>query len=542
MRTLSEMGRTCWVVIAATVILTSATFAQTETADELKAAAASWEAAATSLESAATAYADDDGQAVHDHLKAADTAADEAQKSLGIDSALRSMIYVFVPKGHSTEVPTSFRSSATAFRKAAELYRQGKRDEADDLAFETGFLKAEKGYQQDAYVTDPFQVFACLLATLAVLFLLNSYPAGNKFFRVIPLLVFCYFVPTILSNLGLIPIDSPAYTIIKKQLLPASLFLLVLAVDIPAIFKLGRSALVLFFTATISIVIGGPIALFLCQGIIPEAMGDQAWKGLAALAGSWIGGGANFVAIGESVGTSASTMSMMVVVDVAVAEIWMIALLFFAGREKQMDEKIGADRSAIDEVRERIEAYEKEVSRPTNLPDLLTILALAFGVTAIATALSGVLPSIGSVVRGFTWIVIIVTTVAVILSFTKVRRLEGAGASKLGSVFLYLLVASIGAHAQFSKVMEAPSLFVVGAVWMMIHIVILLGMRRFLKAPIFFAAVGSKANIGGAASAPILASAFHPSLAPVGILLAVGGYVLGTYAGLLTAYLLELVS
>lgn len=532
-----------WTTVLVALCLTVAASAQTEAETaELKLAAASWDAAAGSFEAAAAAYTDRKGEVVREQLQAASDACGKAQAALGIDEALRSHVYVFVPKGHSTDTPASLNTAAASFRKAAAFCREGNRAKADEMAFEAGFQSAEKAYQQDAFVTDPFQVFACLLATLAVLFLLNSYPAGNRFFRVIPLLVFCYFVPTILSNLGLIPIDSPTYTIIKKQLLPASLFLLVLAVDVPAIFRLGKSALVLFLTATISIVIGGPIALFLCKGIIPEAMGDQAWKGLAALAGSWIGGGANFVAIGESVGTSASTMSMMVVVDVAVAEIWMIALLFFAGREKQMDEKIGADRSAIDAVRERIEAYEKEVARPTNLPDLLTILALAFGVTAIATALSTVLPSIGSVVRGFTWIVVIVTTVAVALSFTRVRRLEGAGASKLGSVFLYLLVASIGAHAQFSKVLEAPSLFVVGAVWMSIHIVILMSMRRWLKAPIFFAAVGSKANIGGAASAPILASAFHPSLAPVGILLAVGGYVLGTYAGILTAALLEFVS
>ncbi|MAG57328.1 MAG: hypothetical protein CMJ83_13630 [Planctomycetes bacterium] len=385
-------------------------------------------------------------------------------------------------------------------------------------------------------------VLAVLLAMLGGLFALNRTRAGGKLFRILPLLVFCYFVPTLLSNTGLIPISSPLYDFIKGHLLPASLVLLVLAVDIKAILGLGRDALVLFLTATFTIVIGGPLALLVCKGLIPDEMGEEAWKGLAALAGSWIGGGANFVAIGESVGATASTMSMMVVVDVAIGETWMIFLLFYAGREKAMDEKIGADRTRLDDVRNRIAKFEAEVAKPTTLADLLLIGAIAFGATAIAIALSEVLPAIGSIIKGFTWVVIICTTIAVVLSFTKLRRLEGAGASKLGSVFLYLLVASIGAKAEFSKVFDYPGLMVVGAVWMLFHAVVILFVRRWLKAPIFFAAVGSKANVGGAASAPILASAFHPALAPVGVLLAVAGYVLGTYAGLACAWMLELVA
>ena len=145
----------------------------------------------------------------------------------------------------------------------------------------------------------------------------------------------------------------------------------------------------------------------------------------------------------------------------------------------------------------------------------------------------------GGVVRGFTWVVLGVTSIGLALSFTPLRALEGAGASRVGSVFLYLLVATIGAKADFMALQDAPVLVAVGAIWMLVHALSILAMRWWLKAPIFFAAVGSQANVGGAASAPIVASAFHPALAPAGVLLAVGGYVLGTYAGLLCALLLE---
>ena len=390
-------------------------------------------------------------------------------------------------------------------------------------------------------IEQPMGVLAVLLLVLSALFAGARHPQIARVYRAVPLLVFAYFVPTTLSNLGVIPLESPLYTFIKRWLLPASLVLLTLSVDIPAILRLGRHALVLFLTATAGIVVGGPIAYLALGWLVPDAMGEQAWKGLAALSGSWIGGGANFVAIGESVGATSSTISMMVVVDVAVASVWMAVLLFFAGRDEAMDARIGADRSAIDEVRDRVRAFQEQVSRPTHLAALLGMLTLALGATALARALAGVLPDIGDIIKGFTWVVILVTTLGLGLSFTRLRELEGAGASAVGSVFLYLLVASIGAHAEFRRVVEAPALIAVGGVWMAIHAASILAMRRWLRAPIFFAAVGSQANVGGAASAPIVASAFHPALAPVGVLLAVGGYVLGTYAGLLCAALLQLV-
>lgn len=382
-------------------------------------------------------------------------------------------------------------------------------------------------------------VLATLLALLALLFAAERHPVGRRVFGVVPLLVFAYFVPALLSNAGVIPADSPLYAFVKRWLLPASLVLLTLSVDVPAILRLGRPAVLLFLTGTATIVAGGPLAYLALGWLVPEAVGDQAWKGLAALAGSWIGGGANFVAIGASVGATDATLGMMVVVDVAVANVWMASLLWMAGREKKMDAAIGADRTALDEVRERVERFQADVARPTNLPDLLAMLAVAFGGAALAHGAARVLPEIGDIVSRFTWVVVIVTTVGLGASFTRLRRLEGSGASRVGSVLLYLLVAVIGAGADFRRVLDAPALLAIAAVWIAFHGAVLLAVRRRMRAPVFFAAVGSQANVGGAASAPIVAAAFHPALAPVGILLAVAGYVLGTYGGLLAALLLE---
>jgi uncharacterized membrane protein len=232
-------------------------------------------------------------------------------------------------------------------------------------------------------------------------------------------------------------------------------------------------------------------------------------------------------------------LGIMVIVDVAVANVWMACLLYFAGRERELDTRIGADRAALDEVRAKVESYSASITRPTKLADLITLAAIGIGGTAACTYLGKQLPDVGTIINGFTWVVILITALGVTLSFTSLRRLEGAGASVVGSTFLYLLVAVIGAQGNFRAILDAPSLVLVGAVWMAFHAGCMLLLRRLIKAPIFFLAVGSQANIGAAASAPVVASAFHPALAPVGVLLAILGYVLGTYLALANGFLLE---
>ena len=398
-------------------------------------------------------------------------------------------------------------------------------------------------------INQPIPVLAVLLAVLVGLFAVANHPLGKLFFKVVPLLIFAYFVPAVLSNTGLIPLDGsfPLYEFIKQWLLPASLILLTMSADIPAVLKVGRDMLTLFLAGTATIVIGGPLAYLALGWMIPPEMGDQAWKGLAALSGSWIGGGANFLAIGESVGATDSTLAMIVVIDVALANVWMAILLFFSGHDKEMDARIGADRNGLEELRKKSEQFQQQVSRPATMPDLLAILLIALGGSVIASelasitapALSRLVPEAGEILGVFAWKIIFVTAIGVAISFTRLRNLEGAGASKIGTVMLYLLVASIGAKAEFAKVLEAPQLLIVCAAWITFHAILLLILRRLMKAPVFCMAVGSQANIGGAVSAPFVASAFHPALAPVGALMGVIGYILGTGAGLLCAFLLR---
>ena len=390
---------------------------------------------------------------------------------------------------------------------------------------------------------DPAGILALLLAVLAGIFWATQHALIGRVFKVIPALVFCYFVPTALTTAGVIPAHSILYSLTKDFVLPASLLLLILALDVPGIIRLGPKAGIMLLAGTFGVVIGGPISLVVCKGFLPE----DAWQGMAALCGSWIGGGANFVAMGQIAGTSDTLLATMVIPDVFCASIWMGVLLYLSGHQHAIDRRTGANAQAIRDLERRMTDFQERTNRIASMPELMMILALGFAGSWLSYKAGQALPEIatassGTMISHSTWKYILVTTVGVILSFTRLRNLEGAGASKIGSVMLYLLVACIGASADFRKILDSPGFIVMGFVWLAIHVIVLLGVGRLIRAPIFYIAVGSQSNIGGAASAPVVAAAYHPALAPVGALLAIAGYVMGTYAGLICMRMLMAVA
>lgn len=381
-------------------------------------------------------------------------------------------------------------------------------------------------------------------------------PGWQKFYKVVPALLMCYLLPAVFNSLGVISSDaSGTYTFAKNYLLPASLVLMTISIDFKGIANLGLKSIWMFLTGTIGVVIGGPLAILIMSAISPETVGgvgpDAVWRGLSTLAGSWIGGGANQAAMLEVFEYNPQKYGAMVLVDIVVANIWMAFLLLGVGKAARIDRWLKADSSAIEDLKVKVENYSRGILRNPSLNDLIIILGIGVGVTAFGHLFSGWITNFfgeykwskdSVLTSGFFWLVVLSTTVGLILSFTKVRRYEGAGASKVGSVFIYILVATIGMKMDITQIFYNPLLIVVGLVWMAIHVGLLVLVAKLIKAPYFFLAVGSKANIGGAASAPVVAAAFHPALAPVGVLLAVLGYALGTYGALLCATLMEIAS
>lgn len=423
----------------------------------------------------------------------------------------------------------------------------------------------------------PIENDAVVLGLLALILagIFYTHSSTNKglasFYKYVPALLLCYFIPSIFNSLGIIDGEaSNLYFVASRYLLPASLVLLSLNIDLKGILGLGPKALIMFFTATIGIVIGGPIALWIVGSIVPEVFftssGEAIWPGLATVAGSWIGGGANQTAMKEIFGASDKLFSAMIVVDVFVANLWMAFLLYGAGNSDRMDAKLKADSSAISSLKNKMEDYASKISRIPTTTDLFMIVGIGLGAVGVSHFLADLIaPAIDSYITGvlelnpessiqyitsfgsgFFWLVVISTTLGVLLSFTKARNYEGAGASKIGSVFLYFLVATIGMKMNIAELIRDWEVFkyliIIGLVWMLIHVIILLFVAKLIKAPFFFVAVGSQANVGGAASAPIVASAFSPVLAPVGVLLAVLGYAIGTFGAIMAAILMQTVS
>ncbi len=407
-------------------------------------------------------------------------------------------------------------------------------------------------------ITNDAVVFGLLMAVLAFVFYTSSLKTAGwqKFYKYVPALLLCYFLPALLHwPLGLISGEgSKLYFVASRYLLPASLILLTISIDFKGLKKLGSKALIMFFAATLGIIIGGPIALLITTNFFPGLIPiepDQLWRGLATVAGSWIGGGANQAAMKEIYEVGDSLFATMLIVDVVVANIWMGFLLYGANISKKVDKWLDADASAIDELKKNVMDYRASIERIPTTTDLFIVGLVAFGGVAIAHFGADImvpfmsqfkegLTNIGltALLSGFFWLIVVATTFGLALSFTKARELEGVGASKFGSMFIYILVATIGMKMNLGEVWENLGLFAIGIIWMLVHVTILLVVAKLIKAPFFFVAVGSQANVGGAASAPVVASAFSPALAPVGVLMAVLGYALGTYGAIVCAYLM----
>ncbi|WP_367388239.1 DUF819 domain-containing protein [Lewinella sp. LCG006] len=454
------------------------------------------------------------------------------------------------------------------------------------------------------FFTNDAIVFGILMLALAFVFTTASSDkkAWKRFYTFVPAILLCYFIPAILHwPLNLIAYDwfepgiydlakelgiklpakasvaeieklfgqadidpsvykqykggSKLYFMASRYLLPASLIWLCLSIDLKGIMRLGSKAIIMFLTATVGIIIGGPIALIILTYLFPNLVGfspDELWRGLSTIAGSWIGGGANQTAMKEIFEVKGSVFASMVVVDIVVANIWMGFLLYGAKISDRIDARLKADNTAIKDLEKKVAEYQDKIKKIPSTNDLYILLAVGFGGVALSHWGADLITSwlepfeeslkaagLNSLLSGFFWLVVISTTLGLVLSFTKFRELEGVGASQWGSIFIYILVATIGMHMALGDIINNLGLFAIGAIWMLVHVILLLFVAWLIKAPFFFVAVGSQANVGGAASAPIVASAFSPALAPVGVLMAVLGYALGTYGALICAYLMQ---
>jgi uncharacterized membrane protein len=400
---------------------------------------------------------------------------------------------------------------------------------------------------------EPVGFFVVLCGIVAGLCALSELRALARLFDVLPCVFWIYFVPMLLATFGLFPEKSPVYGLLTDYFLPASLFLLFLSASLPDILKLGRRTIFVMLIATASVMLGamaGVLALlpFFKAGYLPAAHLESLWKGVAALSGSWIGGSANLAAIWQSLTAGTPTeiegqiLAAMVAVDVCVAYPWMALLIAVAGRQQGINRWLRADSGRIEEVNRRMETVTQAQARPAATNKFLYMIALAFaaafvcrwlGTQAQSAFEAHVQSPLWRSVLGYYGVMIVLVTVGGLgLSLTPVAKLEGYGASRVGYALLFIVLARIGAKGNLNAIREFPAYLLMGVVWMLTHGALLLFAAKRLRVPIFFAATASQANIGGPVSAPVVAAAYQPSLAVVGLLMAILGNILGTFAGL----------
>lgn len=388
-------------------------------------------------------------------------------------------------------------------------------------------------------ISDPFAILAVLLVIEGAVLYAAQAPKLKRLFNVIPFMFWIYFLPMIVGTLGLIPPPKlpggttgiEFYDEIVVYCLPACLILLMLHVDIRAILRLGPLALAVMVAGALGVMVGGPIVAALFGSHLPADM----WKGFGALAGSWTGGSTNLLTVSRGLEAPKSVEGAAIIADTVVVYGWMTMLIFMSRRQKRFDRWNRSRTGMIEELRRRAEVVDKNEPRPITLGHVGAMAGIAVAGMAVARWGASMLPVVPDLISAFTWTVILASTFGILLSLTPVRRLGQYGSTSVGYLLLYLILAAIGAMANLSEIWEARVLILAGVVWVLIHGVFILVAGRLLRVPLALMASASQANLGGVASAPVIAEHYQKGLAPAALLMAIFGNVTGTYLGITCA-------
>lgn len=384
-------------------------------------------------------------------------------------------------------------------------------------------------------ITSGFTYLAVIVffASLVILAEKNS---KGKFFKYVPAIVVIYFVVMVFATFKVWEKTDEVtmyYKMVKGNLLPAMIFLMLLRCDLRRIMKLGPKMILGFFAAAISIGIGFIVTYAIFKGMYT---GDT-WKAFAALAGSWMGGTGNMAAIQGALNVPDSSMGYTLLIDSIDYAIWIMILLGLVPFGKIFNKWTNADTSIIDEVGEQLAATQENIRKNIEFSDMMVLIGSSLFVSAVGQYLAGILPKT-SFITGTTWTVIIATAAGVLCAMTSLGKLPGS--SQISNVMLYTIVGLIASRANFAELGQAPLYIISGFVILAVHGIILVAVAKIFKLDLFTCGIASLANIGGVASAPILAAAYSEALIPIGVLMAMLGYIIGTGGGLLVGKILSI--
>lgn len=397
-------------------------------------------------------------------------------------------------------------------------------------------------HETAALITSPIGVLAILCAVAGFFFYLEQ-ATGAKLFQYLPPLLFIYMTPVIMSNVAIggttfMPNESIIYGGLSKYALPAFIVLMLIKVDVPAVVRIMGKGVLVMLMGTVGVMVGAVVSYM----IVHRWLSEDAWKGVGALAGSWIGGTANMAATKEMLGTSNELFGLAVIADNAVYIVWLPLLLTSRNFAERFNKwaRVPPERLA---AMEAAAEFHVEEEHPPTMPQYIFLAAIVIGVSWIGISLAPLISTwIGANVEALapvfgesTTRILLVTTIALLLSVTPVSRLPNSTA--MGTALVYIFVAGIGARAEVAGLAQAPAFLLGAFIWIFIHGAFCLAGAWIFRVDVHSVAIASAANIGAAASAPIVAAHHKPSLVPVSILMALLGYAMGNYLAPLTGYL-----
>ncbi|MDX1403374.1 MAG: DUF819 family protein [Woeseiaceae bacterium] len=389
----------------------------------------------------------------------------------------------------------------------------------------------------ESLISSPVGVLAVLCAVAAFWFYVAELTA-SRLFQYVPPLIFIYVTPVLLNNTGVIPASSPVYAGLSAYALPAFIVLMLIKVDVPSTVRIMGKGVLVMLMGTAGVVAGCVVSYV----IVNRWLAPDAWTGFGALAGSWIGGTGNMAAASEMLGTPPEQFGLAVLADNVIYIVWLPLLLAsknFADRFNAWA-KVPEDRVRMMESAAKLVAEEQETPE---MRDYIYLGAIAIGVTWIAASIAPMLfdgmmqiaPALEVVLSESTWRILLITTIALTLSTTPLSRLPNATA--MGTALIYIFVAGMGARATVAGFGQAPAFLLGAFIWIFIHGAFCLAGAKLFRVDVHSVAIASAANIGAAASAPIVAAFHRPSLVPVSVLMALIGYALGNYLAPLAAHL-----
>lgn len=391
-------------------------------------------------------------------------------------------------------------------------------------------------------VSSPLGVIAVLCGVAAFWFYIQQV-TNWKLFTYLPPLLFIYATPVFLNNLDVIPNDSPVYSGLSSFLLPVFIVLMLIKVDVPAAMRIMGKGILVMLMGTAGVVVGAVVA----YAIVHRWLAEDAWKGFGALAGSWIGGTGNMAAVSEMLDTPPEQFGLAVLADNVVYIVWLPILLASKNIAVRFNKWANVPEDRLRAMDEASAQMITDESAP-EMRQYIYIAAIAIGVTWISSALadsifaaqSSAYPNLNIVLSQSTWRILLITTIALALSTTPVAKLPNATA--IGTAMIYVFVAGMGARASVEGFGQAPAFLLGAFIWIFIHGAFCLLGAKIFRVDVHSVAIASAANIGAAASAPIVAAFHRPSLVPVSVLMALIGYALGNYIAPLTGHLARIVA